>query len=74
MSDVRTARIPITEHVRVWAVLGGDVLYSEKFSRQDADALLERDRHLIEKFGPPKVEARVVALSPIFHLREPRRA
>lgn len=71
MSVACVIPIPLADRVQVWAVMGGDVLYSEKFTRQDADDLLDRDRHLIKKFGQPKIESRVVALTSIFKLREP---
>lgn len=45
-----------------WRITAGDCpyTYAERETRAEADALVERDRHLIEKFGTPIHVERVV--------------
>lgn len=46
-----------------WAVLGGETLYATRTTRDEAYDVLRRDHDLIDKFGPARVEQRVIALT-----------
>lgn len=44
--------------------MAGSVLYAQRPTKAEAERVLEEQRHLIEKFGPARVERRVVELRP----------
>lgn len=50
---------PSIERWRIWAG-GCQHAYAERPCRAEAEALVERDRHLIERFGTPIRIERVV--------------
>lgn len=43
-----------------WVVMGGTVLYATRPTLAEAQKVLEDERNLIEKFGPPSIEHRVI--------------
>lgn len=46
----------------VWVVMAGDVLYASRPTKAEVDRVVAEQRELIEKFGTPRVEQRVVEL------------
>lgn len=50
--------------VERWRVMAGTVPYAERDTRAEAEAVLEEQRHLIEHFGPGRVERSVIPLRP----------
>lgn len=46
--------------VEAWAIMGGKTLYATRPTLSEAQKVLAEQHHLIEKFGPPRVEHRVI--------------
>lgn len=48
--------------VDVWVITAGGVVYATRPTRAEIDTVVAEQRHLIEHFGPPVIERRVVAM------------
>jgi hypothetical protein len=52
-------------HRDAWVVMAGDTPYASRPTRAEAEAVMEEQREVAEKFGPVRVEHRVIDLAAV---------